>query len=89
MVRKYKNYSTEFGVSARRALAERQMTQLDLANSTGVSCAYTNALITGKKKPSPQWVDLISDTLNLTPEQRQELHVAAAKDHGFKLDLSK
>jgi hypothetical protein len=34
----------------------------------------------------PEWVDLIADTLNLSPRQ---LHVAAAKQHGFKLDLSK
>jgi HD-GYP domain-containing protein (c-di-GMP phosphodiesterase class II) len=51
--------------------------------------AYVNQLITGHKKPSPEWVDLIADTLKLSPEQRQALHVAAAKQHGFKLDLTK
>jgi hypothetical protein len=48
-----------------------------------------NQLITGHKKPSPEWVDLIADTLKLSPEQRQALHVAAAKQHGFRLDLTK
>lgn len=82
-------YSTEFGASASSMLADRSMTQTDLANSTGVSTAYTNALITGKKKPSAQWVDLISDALDLAPEERRKLHTAAAKAHGFKLDLTK
>ena len=53
------------------------MTQTELAAKTGRSTAYVNQLITGLKKPSPQWVELIADTLKLSPEQCQELHVAA------------
>jgi transcriptional regulator with XRE-family HTH domain len=71
------------------ALAEARMTQSELAAKTGRSTAYVNQLITGHKKPSPEWVDLIADTLKLSPKDRQALHVAAAKQHGFKLDLTK
>jgi transcriptional regulator with XRE-family HTH domain len=53
------------------ALAEARMTQTDLAAKTGRSTAYVNQLITGHKKPSPEWVDLIADTLNLSPRDRQ------------------
>ena len=31
------------------------MTQTDLAAKTGRSTAYVNQLITGHKKPSPEW----------------------------------
>ena len=47
------------------------MTQTELAAKTGRSTAYVNQLITGHKKPSPEWVELIADTLKLSPEQRQ------------------
>jgi len=47
------------------------MTQTELAAKTGRSTAYVNQLITGHKKPSPEWVDLISDTLNLSPREGQ------------------
>jgi cyanate lyase len=42
------------------------MTQTDLAAKTGRSTAYVNQLITGHKKPSPEWVELIADTLKLS-----------------------
>jgi cyanate lyase len=71
------------------ALAEARMTQTDLAAKTGRSTAYVNQLITGHKKPSPEWVELIADTLQLSPEQRRELHVAAARQHRFTVDLTK
>ena len=82
-------YDSPFGASVSVALAEARMTQTDLAAKTGRSTAYVNQLITGHKKPSPEWVELIANTLNLSPRERQALHVAAAKQHGFKLDLTK
>ena len=70
-------------------LTETANTQTDLANMTGSSPAYVNQMMTGKKRPSPEWVELICTTLNLNPEQRQQLHYEAAKAQGFKLDLTK
>ena len=82
-------YNNSFGASVSTALAEARMTQTELAEKTGRSPAYLNQVITGRKKPSAEWADLIANTLNLSPEQRQQLHFEAAKQHGFKLDLTK
>ena len=82
-------YDSPFGASVSVALAEARMTQSALARKAGSSTAYVNQLMTGRKKPSPEWVELVADTLNVSPEKRRELHVAAAKQHGFKLDLTK
>jgi cyanate lyase len=82
-------FASPFGASVSVALAEARMTQTELAAKTGRSTAYVNQLITGHKKPSPEWVELIADTLKLAPEQRRALHEAAARQHGFKLDLRK
>lgn len=81
-------YETAFGTSVSGALAEARMSQTDLADKLGKSSAYTNQTMTGRKRVSPQWADLIADTLQLSPERRRDLHVAAAKDFGFKIDLT-
>lgn len=77
---------TNFGASVSQALAERQSSQTALASSVGRSVAYTNQTITGRKRPSPEWVDLIANTLEMNDIERKALHIAAAKDHGFKID---
>ncbi len=55
----------------------------------GKTPVYVSRTLTGRVKPSPGWVDLVADTLRLSAEKRQALHVAAAKDNGFKIDLTK
>ena len=70
-------------------LAAARLSQLDLATSMGKTPVYVNRTLTGRAKPSPGWVDLVADTLKLSAEKRRELHVAAAKDNGFKIDLTK
>lgn len=82
---KRSTYSTNFGVSVSNALAGTSMTQTDVAASAGVSQPYLNQMMTGAKKPAPEWVDIIATTLKLSKKARQELHIAAARDHGFKL----
>ena len=72
-----------------RALAEHRMSQIELANALGKSASYTNQVMTGRKKPTPRWADLVADTLGLSAAQRAALHRSAAKDNGFKLDLTK
>jgi transcriptional regulator with XRE-family HTH domain len=74
-----------FGESASRALADRRMSQLDLARSLDLSASYVNQAFTGKKKPSARWADLVASALGLSEDERRELHAAAAKDNGFKL----
>jgi cyanate lyase len=69
------------------ALNQRRMSQLDLAEPVGKSAAYTNQTITGRKSASPQWVNLIAETLKLSENERIALHRAAAKDQGYEIDL--
>jgi hypothetical protein len=77
-----------FGTSVSAALAERRLSQIDLATALGRWAAYVNQTMTGVKSPSAQWADLVADVLKLSRAKRAELHAAAARDHGFKLDLT-
>jgi transcriptional regulator with XRE-family HTH domain len=88
MVRRSK-YDTDFGASVSKSLAEARLTQSGLAERTGQSPAYINQVITGRKKPSPQWIDMVANALNLSERERVHLHRQAAKAHGFTLDLTK
>lgn len=82
-------YNTEFGTAVSAELAAAHLGQLDLAKRLGKTPVYLNRTLTGRVKPSPGWVDLVADTLKVSAEKRQALHVAAAKDYGFKIDLTK
>ena len=63
------------------------MSQSDLAQAVGKSPAYTNQTMTGRKHASPEWVNLVAETLNLSQKERVVLHRAAAKDQGYEIDL--
>jgi sigma-70-like protein len=39
------------------------------------------------KSASPQWVNLVAETLKLSEKARVALHRAAAKDQGYEIDL--
>ncbi len=83
-----KEYHSMFGNVVAHNLAVTNTTQADLARATQRSLSYVNQTITGAKSVSPHWADLVADVLNLSSSERYLLHYAAAKDHGFKLDLS-
>src|SRR5262245_42322917 len=76
-----------FGAAVSSLLTERRMSQADLAEAVGKSHAYTNQTLTGRKSASPEWVNLVAETLRLSPKQRATLHRAAAKDQGYEIDL--
>jgi hypothetical protein len=63
------------------------MSQSDLAQAVGKSPAYTNQTMTGRKHASPEWVNLVAETLSLSQKERVVLHRAAAKDQGYEIDL--
>jgi transcriptional regulator with XRE-family HTH domain len=81
-------YQTAFGKALDRQLSKRGLRQADLARATKASPAYVNRLMSGEKV-SPEWADIIADTLGLPQKERAELHTAAAISWGFKLDLTK
>ena len=76
-----------FGESVSRALTDSGTTQTALANSLDVSPGYVNQLMTCKAA-SPRWANLVADVLKVSEAQRTELHTAAAKDAGYKIDLT-
>lgn len=78
---------SEFGRNVSKLLKQRNRTQESLAYAIGRSQSYTNQIINGQKAPSARWADLVADALKLTAEERKKLHAAAARDHGFKIDL--
>lgn len=84
--RRSKN-DTAFGASVSHALAEANLTQVDLAQLTGNSVSYVNQTLTGLKTPSPEWVDIVANTLKLQADMKTKLHQSAAKDAGYKIDL--
>jgi transcriptional regulator with XRE-family HTH domain len=78
---------SEFGERVSELLKQRQLTQENLAYAIGRSQSYTNQVINGQKSPSAQWADLVANVLKLPPAERRKLHVAAARDNGFKIEL--
>lgn len=84
-----KQANTLFGISTLCLIKNKGITQAGLARATGVSNAYANHLLRGRKVPSPEWVDLIADVVGATKEQRNKLHWAAARSAGYKLSLIK
>lgn len=85
MARKTK-YDTHFGASASVRLAEAKMSQTELARAMGKPLPYVNQTLTGRKPANAAWVDLVCDVMSLDHDKRVEMHRAAAKDAGFKLD---
>lgn len=65
------------------------MTQRAFASAVGLSSSYANHTMAGRKPVSPELADRAADVLQLDEAERVELHMAAATDAGYKLDLSK
>lgn len=78
---------TSFGLEVSASLAMRNLGQTDLANQLGKSVSYVNQTLTGKSPVNGDWVDLVANALDVSPERRAEMHRAAAKDAGFKIEL--
>jgi len=81
--------ATEAAAALEQILAERGVSQYRLSKLAGISQPYVNQVATGRRRASAEWIELVSDTLNLSEPERERLHRAAARDHGFKIDLTK
>src|ERR1700680_3330895 len=77
---------TELGVLVCDALAAANLTQKELSLAIGATASYVCGGLTGHQKPSPEWVSRVAAALHATPEQRCELHRAAARVYGFQID---
>ncbi|WP_218014061.1 helix-turn-helix domain-containing protein [Rubellimicrobium roseum] len=80
--------ATETAQALGEILAGRDLSQARAAKLAGTSQPFLNQVATGRRKPSAEWVDLIAAALALSPEESERLHRAAAKDHGFRIDLT-
>jgi transcriptional regulator with XRE-family HTH domain len=64
------------------------MTQYAAAKATGASQSYLNQVVNGERLPSADWLETVAQALELSDEERARLHRAAARSHGFKIDLT-
>jgi cyanate lyase len=84
-----KKYATAFGEALAKQLEKRSTNQRTLAAKLGSSPSYVNHLLAGRKTASASIADTVADELCLPEKERIDLHRAAARDAGFKLDLTK
>lgn len=84
-----RRFETNIGRSLTSLLAERGETLSKLADDLQVSPSYVSQVARGQKRPTAKWLDIVAETMALSPEQTQELHTAGALDAGYKLDLTK
>ena len=80
---------TRLGASLGDILAGRGLSQASAAARANISQPYFNQIAKGRRLASAEWIETVADALDLGPEERAKLHRAAARDHGFKIDLSK
>ena len=77
---------TNFGQEVSTMLASRSMTQAALASSINKSPNHLNHKLYGRySHPTASWAELVANALELSEADRYRLHLAAAKDSGFKL----
>lgn len=81
--------ATETAQALGEILAGRGVTQYRAAKMAGTSQPFLNQVATGRRRASAEWIDLIAGALELSPEESERLHRAAARDHGFRIDLTK
>jgi transcriptional regulator with XRE-family HTH domain len=80
---------TRLAASLGDILAGRGLSQASAAARANISQPYFNQVAKGRRLASAEWIETVANALDLDHEQRAELHRAAARDHGFKIDLSK
>lgn len=77
---------TYFGQEVTTLLSERSMSQASLARAIGKAPGHLNHKIYARySRPTASWCDLVANALDLPDQDRYRLHLAAAKDSGFKL----
>jgi transcriptional regulator with XRE-family HTH domain len=77
----------ETGKTLSKILRTRKISQYSAAAASDTSQPYFNQVANGRRTPSADWLNLVANALGLSDEERVKLHRAAAKDHGFEIDL--
>ncbi len=76
-----------FGAALEKYLDQYGKSRTGVANDLGVSRSYISQLTTGVKAARADKIDSIADKIGVTDQERTDLHRAAAKDAGFRIDL--
>lgn len=79
---------TEAGGLIKGYLTDRSVTLSALAKDIGVSRVNLSVAANGRRHLSSSWADMIATGLGLNEEERADLHRAAARDNGFRIDLT-
>jgi transcriptional regulator with XRE-family HTH domain len=72
-------FANGFGAMISVALAERHMTQADLAKVMNLSGCWISRVICGRDLVSKEWVDKVATVLRLDPLKRAQLHIENIK----------
>jgi transcriptional regulator with XRE-family HTH domain len=76
-----------FGMALSKYLDQYGKSRSAVASEMGATRSYISQLTTGAKAVSAEKVDSLADTIGLSEAERIELHRAAAKSAGFRIDL--
>jgi transcriptional regulator with XRE-family HTH domain len=80
---------TRVGTSLGDILSGRGLSQASAAARANISQPYFNQVVKGRRLASADWIDTVANALDLDDAEREKLHRAAARDHGFKIDLTR
>ena len=83
MVKKRSRFGTQLDMLA----ASRGFKQVDMAERLNVTSSYVSSISTGSKSVTPQRIESIALKLDASKEEARRLHLSAALDLGFKLDI--
>lgn len=86
-LRRARRRLTSFGATVAHLLESLRVTQTEVAIYAKCSVSNVSHLVTGERRASARWADLVADALELQAAERTALHRAAARDQGFKIDL--
>ena len=76
---------TQFTELLEGILTTSKITQTEASARMGISAAYLSDIKQGKRSPTPEIIQLLTDVFALTRKQSTALHEAAARDKGFKV----
>jgi len=76
-----------FGAALGKYLDQYGKSRAGVASEMGITRSYISQLTTGAKVASAEKVDSLADTIGVSQEERVDLHRAAAKSAGFRIDL--
>ena len=77
----------EFGALVSQIITSERTNRVDVADKIGVSLPYLASMMSGSRRPTALYVDLIADVTNAPDDVRVNLHQSAAKANGFRIDI--